>query len=239
MKLRFILAATAIASLAFQSKAQEINTNSEGKFELPPLEYPENALEKAIDAKTVALHHGKHQAGYVANLNKALESVPEFKYAGSLENLISDLSKVPEQIRLAVRNNGGGVWNHAFYWQSFSPEKSEPSKELLNAIKKSFGSMDAFKSNFDSAALKIFGSGWIWLGVDKDGNLKICSTPNQDSPLMGYEISKCQITPIYCVDVWEHAYYIKYNNRRADYLAAIWNIVNWERLSQRYSNAAK
>lgn len=237
MNTRLVLIIASLSSFCICAKALEINTNAKGEFELTPLEYATSALEPAIDTQTVALHHGKHQAAYVANLNKALASVPNFKYEGSLENLISDFSKVPEQVRTAVRNNGGGAWNHAFYWQSFSPKKSETSKEFLDAIKKSFGSMDAFRIQFDAAALKIFGSGWVWLGVDKDGKLQICTTPNQDSPLMSSEICKCQIVPIYAVDVWEHAYYIKYNNRRADYLSALWGIVNWEKLSQRYSKA--
>ena len=207
------------------------------KYTLTELEYPVDALEPWIDAETVAIHHGKHQAAYVANLNKAMEAEPNFKFDGSVEALISNLDAVPESIRTAVRNNGGGVWNHTFYWRGLSPEKSEPSPELMSAIKESFGSFDEFKKQMNAAAVGRFGSGWAWLGVSADGKLKICSTPNQDSPIMGDGAGACKMIPILTIDVWEHAYYLKYQNRRPEYAECIWNIINWKRVSQRYQYA--
>ncbi len=209
------------------------------KYELTPLEYSYDALEPYIDAETVQLHHDKHQATYVNNLNKALASEPNFAFDGSVEELISSLSQVPMSIRNAVRNNGGGVANHEFYWQGLSPIKSHPSDELLSAIKESFGSFENLQKILNDAGLSRFGSGWVWLGVSPDGKLTICSTPNQDSPIMDKEIVSCSIIPILTIDVWEHAYYLKYQNRRADYLNAIWNVINWNRVNQRYENAIK
>ncbi len=209
------------------------------KYTLKELEYPETALEPWIDAETVRIHHGKHQAAYVEKLNAALASEPSFNFNGSAGELISKLDAVPESIKTAVRNNGGGVWNHEFYWRGLSPQKSHPSDELLSAIKESFGSFDNFKKLMTAAAVGQFGSGWAWLGVLPDGRLKICSTPNQDSPIMGAKISPCGMIPILCIDVWEHAYYLKYQNRRADYAEAVWNVINWKRVSDRFEAAVK
>lgn len=220
------------------AQALELNYGKDNmKFELVDLEYNYDALEPAIDKETVAIHHDKHQATYVNNLNNALESVAEFKYEGSLEDLISNLDKVPEKIRTAVRNNGGGVWNHTFYWRGFTPEKTEISPKFKAAIEKAFGSVDEMKKKVNAAGAGQFGSGWVWLGVDKNGELKICSSPNQDGPLMGKAIGACDIIPIFTIDVWEHSYYLKYQNKRADYLNAVWDIVNWKRVSDRFEKA--
>ncbi len=198
-------------------------------FELPALPYEKSALEPHIDAMTMEIHHGKHHAAYVNNLNKALESAPEL--AGkSLEELISNLSAVPESIRGAVRNNGGGHANHTLFWQILSPNGGgAPSGDLANAINAAFGSFDNFKAQFKTAATGRFGSGWAWLVVGSDGSVSITSTPNQDTPVMDGQ------TPILGLDVWEHAYYLKYQNRRPDYVDAFWNVVNWAEVARRYA----
>lgn len=207
------------------------------KYELQPLPYAQNALEPYIDAETVMYHHDKHQAAYVANLNAAFEKAPEFKAPACLRELVSNLDKVPESIRTAVRNNGGGVWNHQFYWNGFTPKKTEPCEKLKKAIDKAFGSFDAFKEKMTAAGLGRFGSGWAWLVAGPDGELDIVSTPNQDAPLMGPAAQTCGRTPLLCIDVWEHAYYLKYKNLRGDYLKAVWNIVNWDEVCARYDKA--
>ncbi len=207
------------------------------KYTLTELEYPVDALEPWIDTETVKIHHGKHQATYVNNLNNILTSNPDFKFEGSLTELVTNLESVPEAIRTAVRNNAGGVWNHEFYWRGLSPEKSHPSDALLLAIKESFGTFENFQKQMSDAALSRFGSGWAWLGVTGEGKLKICSTSNQNSPIMGVSTYPFTIIPILCIDVWEHAYYLKYQNRRADHIGAIWNIINWKRVSQRFDEA--
>ena len=198
-------------------------------FELPALPYEKSALEPHIDAMTMEIHHGKHHAAYVNNLNKALESAPEL--AGkSLEELIINLSAVPESIRGAVRNNGGGHANHTLFWQILSPNGGgAPSGDLANAINAAFGSFDNFKAQFKTAATGRFGSGWAWLVVGSDGSVSITSTPNQDTPVMDGQ------TPILGLDVWEHAYYLKYQNRRPDYVDAFWNVVNWAEVARRYA----
>ncbi len=200
-------------------------------FELPPLPYPYDALEPHIDARTMEIHHGKHHAGYVNNLNKALEAHPDLQ-SRSLEALLSNLEAVPEAIRTAVRNNGGGHYNHSLFWTIMSPNGGgEPSGALAEAIQAAFGSFSAFKEAFTQAALTRFGSGWAWLAVNGSGGLKVLSTPNQDSPLME------GLTPILGLDVWEHAYYLKYQNRRGDYVAAWWNVVNWPEVARRFETA--
>ena len=235
---KFCAAAVLAGGMCVAAYGLDLNYGKDNmKFELVELEYNTNALEPVIDQLTVGTHHGKHQATYVNNLNAALESAPEFKFEGSLEELMSDLGKVPEKIRTAVRNNGGGVWNHTFYWRGFSPEKTEMSPKLKAAIEKAFGSVDEMKKQFNAAGAGRFGSGWVWLGVDPKGELKICTTPNQDSPIMGKEVSGCDIIPIYTIDVWEHAYYLKYLNLRAKHLEAVWDITNWKRVSDRYEKA--
>ena len=198
--------------------------------ELPPLPYAYNALEPHIDQRTMEIHHDKHHAGYVSKLNAALE-----KHAGlgdwSVEKLISQLSEVPEDIRTAVRNNGGGHANHTLFWEIMGPGTGgEPSGDLAKAIKNAFGDSASFKDQFTGAATTRFGSGWAWLSVDS-GKLVVESTPNQDSPLMEGR------TPILGLDIWEHAYYLNYQNRRPDYISAWWNVVNWDAVAQRYADA--
>jgi len=197
--------------------------------QLPPLPYDAAALEPHIDATTMQIHHGKHHAAYVNNLNAALEKHADLA-AKSAEALISDLSAVPEAIRTAVRNNGGGHVNHTMFWQIMGPGKGgAPSGALGDAIKGAFGSFDAFKEQFAKAGMTRFGSGWAWL-VEAGGKLAIESTANQDNPMMDGK------RPIMGVDVWEHAYYLKYQNRRNDYLAAWWNVVNWDEVARRLAS---
>jgi superoxide dismutase, Fe-Mn family len=200
------------------------------KYELPALPYEKNALEPHIDALTMEIHHGRHHQTYVNNLNAALEGHEELS-TQSVEELISKLDQVPESIRTAVRNNGGGHANHSLFWQILSPNGGgTPTGELAQAINDTFGSFDNFKTQFTDAAVKRFGSGWAWLVV-KDGKLAVTSTPNQDSPLME------GATPILGLDVWEHAYYLKYQNKRPDYINAFWNVVNWEEVNKRFVQA--
>jgi len=194
-------------------------------FTLPDLPYPTDALEPHIDKTTMEIHHGKHHNGYVTKLNAAVESldVPD-----DVNALISDLSQIPEDKRTAVRNNGGGHANHSLFWKVMGPDGGgNPDGDLAKAIDDEFGSFDKFKEAFAAAAAGRFGSGWAWLGVKSDGKLCVCSTPNQDNPLMK-GIVECNCTPILGLDVWEHAYYLKYQNKRPDYIAAFWNVVNWE-----------
>lgn len=200
-------------------------------FTLPSLPYSHDALEPHIDAQTMQIHHGKHHQGYVDNLNKAIAGTPH--ESKSLEELVASAGTISP----AVRNNGGGHWNHTFFWESMSPNGGgEPSGKLLEAISRDLESFDAFKEKFSQAGATRFGSGWAWLGV-KDGKLTVCSTPNQDNPLM--DVSECKCTPILGVDVWEHAYYLKYQNKRADYLAAFWNVVDWKKVEERFATASK
>lgn len=198
-------------------------------FTLPSLPYDFNALEPHIDAKTMEIHHGKHHNAYVTNLNAAIDKHPELS-GESLESLITKISALPEDIRTAVRNNGGGHWNHSMFWQWMSANGGQPSEHLTAAIQKSFGSMDKFKEEFNKVAMSRFGSGWAWLCKNKEGNLEICSTANQDNPLM--EGAGCSGTPILGLDVWEHAYYLNYQNRRPDYVSAFWNIINWNKVNE-------
>jgi superoxide dismutase, Fe-Mn family len=198
--------------------------------ELPPLPYPLDALEPHFDAKTMEIHHGKHHAAYVTNLNKAIAGKPELEKK-SIEELIGNLASVPEDIRGAVRNNGGGHANHSMFWKLLAPKAGgSPTGKLADEINSTFGSFDTFKEKFEAAGLGRFGSGWAWLIV-KGGKLEITSTPNQDTPLME------GIKPVLGCDVWEHAYYLKYQNRRADYLKAFWNLVNWSAVTKHYDAA--
>jgi superoxide dismutase, Fe-Mn family len=200
-------------------------------FELPPLPYDYNALEPYIDEQTMRIHHDKHHGTYVTNLNAAIQGNAELE-AMSAEDLIGNLSKVPEDKRAAVRNNGGGHVNHTMFWQIMGPGGGgAPGGALAAAIDREFGSVDALKDAINKAGLGRFGSGWAWL-VLKDGKLSVISTPNQDNPLMDGSGR-----PVFGVDVWEHAYYLKYQNRRADYLAAWWNTVNWNAVADRYAKA--
>lgn len=205
-------------------------------YSLPTLEYAYDALEPHIDARTMEIHHSKHHNAYVTNLNKALEDAgitgPE-----CVCQLCAKLNEIPESIRTAVRNNGGGHANHSFFWKIIGPNGGgAPTGELAQAIDKAFGSFDAFKEKFAAAAASRFGSGWAWLCV-KDGNLAICSTANQDNPWMGESIGGCGGRPILGLDVWEHAYYLKYQNRRPDYIQAFWNVVRWDKVAEYYKKA--
>ncbi len=198
-------------------------------FELAPLPYAHNALEPHIDARTMEIHHGKHHAAYVTNLNKALEGQADLQ-SKSIEELLTSINSLPEGIRNAVRNNGGGHWNHTMFWQIMGPGKGgQPSGDLAAAINAAFGSFDSFKEKFNAAGIGRFGSGWAWLIVEKGGAVSIMSTPNQDNPMMEGK------TAVMGVDVWEHAYYLNYQNRRADYLAAWWNVVDWDAVAARYA----
>ncbi|MBP2078182.1 superoxide dismutase SodA [Oceanobacillus polygoni] len=200
------------------------------KFELPELPYAYDALEPTIDKETMNIHHTKHHNTYVTKLNEALEGHADIQ-ANSVEALISDLNAVPENIRTAVRNNGGGHANHSLFWKLLSPNGGgEPTGELADKINAKFGGLDAFKEQFAAAATGRFGSGWAWLVLD-NGELEITSTPNQDSPLMEGK------TPLLGLDVWEHAYYLNYQNRRPDYISAFWNVVNWDEVAKNYNEA--
>jgi superoxide dismutase, Fe-Mn family len=198
-------------------------------FTLPPLPYAPDALEPHIDKMTMEIHHGKHHNAYVTNLNKALESAPELASKSIEELLANNLAAVPENIRTAVRNNGGGHWNHSMFWQIMGPNAGgAPVGNLANAINAAFGGFDAFKEKFNAAGVGRFGSGWAWL-IKTGSGVEITSTPNQDNPLM-----EGKHAVIGC-DVWEHAYYLKYQNRRPDYLAAWWNVVNWQAAEDRFN----
>ncbi|MBK7113924.1 MAG: superoxide dismutase [Flavobacteriales bacterium] len=197
-------------------------------YSLPDLPYAADALEPHIDAQTMQIHHGKHHNGYVTNLNKALDGSP------LADTPIAELMGKLDMNNAAVRNNGGGHYNHSLFWTVMAPNAGgSPSGELAEAINKDFGSFDAFKEKFATAGATRFGSGWAWLCVHKGGKLEVCSTPNQDNPLMPN--TGCGGTPILAMDVWEHAYYLKYQNRRPDYISAFWNVVNWAEVASRYA----
>ncbi|MEY3590448.1 MAG: hypothetical protein RLZZ466_968 [Bacteroidota bacterium] len=199
-------------------------------FTLSPLPYAHEALEPHIDTLTMQIHHGKHHQAYVDNLNKAIAGTPHENK--SIEQLVKEAGS----ISAAVRNNGGGHWNHTFFWENLAPQAGgQPSGKLADAINAAFGSFTSFQEKFAAAGMTRFGSGWAWLIV-KDGKLEICSTPNQDNPLM--DIAEVKGTPILGVDVWEHAYYLKYQNRRADYLGAFWQVINWNVVAARFEKAS-
>jgi superoxide dismutase, Fe-Mn family len=200
-------------------------------YELPPLPYPSNALEPHIDAKTMEIHHDKHHQAYITNANKALEGHPDLA-AKPVDELLADLSKVPESIRTAIRNNAGGHSNHNFFWKIIGPNAGgNPKGKLAEAINSTFGGFDQFKGELEKAGVGRFGSGWAWLVVNKEGKLQITSTANQDSPISE------GLTPVIGVDVWEHAYYLLYQNRRPDYLKAWWNVVNWDQAEKNFQAA--
>jgi len=228
----FAAAGTAVAAgqiIRSTSKIQHTAAGADGPFTLPELPYPVDALEPHIDARTMEIHHGKHHAGYVANLNRAINEYGEQFRAMTIEDILRDLSRVPEKIRATVRNNGGGHYNHSLFWQMMTKNGgSEPKGDLGRAIAKRFGSFSVFKDEFSRAALGVFGSGWAWLTLDA-GQLRIETTPNQDTPLSAGRM------PLLGLDVWEHAYYLKYQNRRADYVTAWWNVVNWDFVAERYA----
>ena len=199
-------------------------------FELPALAYATDALEPHIDKMTMEIHHGKHHQAYVDNLNKALAGTDSAN--AKIEDILKSISKFP----MAVRNNGGGHYNHSLYWSIMSPNGGgTPSGDLAKAIDAAFGSFDAFKQKFAEAGTTRFGSGWAWLCLKADGTLCVCSSPNQDNPLM--DIAECPGTPLLGMDVWEHAYYLKYQNKRPDYIAAFWNVVNWTVVAERFAKA--
>ena len=199
-------------------------------FELPALPYATDALEPHIDKQTMEIHHGKHHQAYVTNLNKALEGKPEASQ--SIEEIVKNISKFPA----AVRNNGGGHYNHSLFWEVIGPNKGgEPKGELAEAINAAFGSFADFKTKFAEAGATRFGSGWAWLSVGADKKLVVSSTPNQDNPLMS--VAEVKGTPILGMDVWEHAYYLKYQNRRPDYIAAFWSVVNWDAVADKFKKA--
>jgi len=197
-------------------------------FELPKLPYAVDALEPYIDAQTMTIHHDKHHAAYITNLNGALEKHPELA-SKSLESLLAELNGVPEDVRTVVRNHGGGTWNHSMFWEIMAPKAGgAPIGELAKSIEATFGSFDQFKAEFEKAANGRFGSGWAWL-VKKGNGLAVVSTANQDNPISE------GMTPILGIDVWEHAYYLKYQNRRAEYVANWWNVVNWQAVAARFA----
>jgi len=199
------------------------------EFTLPPLPYAFDALEPHIDATTMQIHHGKHHQGYVNGLNAALKDHPEWQ-SRTIEDILRDLNRVPEAVRTAVRNNGGGHYNHTMFWEIMKPGGAKaPSGELASAINAAFGSTDELIKLVNDAALKRFGSGWSWLVKDQNGRLLVYSTANQDSPLTDKHV------PLLGVDVWEHAYYLKYRNLRADYLKAWWNVLNWDEVAKRFA----
>src|SRR5216110_4072125 len=207
-------------------------------YELPKLSYAYDALEPHIDARTMEIHHTKHHQAYIDNVNKAIKGKADLEKK-SVEDLISDLKSVPEDIRGVVRNNGGGHANHSFFWKIMGPNAGgAPTGKLGDDIKSTFGSFEAFKEKFEAAGVGRFGSGWAWLVVHQ-GKLEIVSTANQDNPIMGKAIAGCEGRPILGVDVWEHAYYLKYQNKRPDYLKAIWNVVNWTEVACLYDAAKK
>lgn len=208
-------------------------STEDGAFILPPLNYDYAALEPYIDTLTMQIHHDKHHAGYVTKLNDALAKAPELK-GKSLQDLLTHISEMPEAVRTAVRNNGGGHWNHSFFWEMMSPKaaSSSMSDKLKSAIKAKWNDLDTLKSEFNKSAGSLFGSGWAWIVKDNDAKLSIITTANQDNPLM--DVSAQRGKPILGVDVWEHAYYIKHQNKRAEYLADIWNVIDWNKVSAWY-----
>jgi Fe-Mn family superoxide dismutase len=205
-------------------------------YELPPLPYPKDALEPSFDALTMEIHHDKHHGAYVTNLNKAVAGKADLEKK-SVEELIAGLDSVPADIRGPVRNNGGGHANHSMFWKLLGPKAGgAPTGALASAINSTFGGFDALKEKIEAAGMARFGSGWAWLVVNH-GKLEVVSTANQDSPLMGKAIAGCEGKPVFGVDVWEHAYYLKYQNRRAEYLKAFWNVINWSQAEKNYEAA--
>jgi Fe-Mn family superoxide dismutase len=237
MTRREALHTTALASAAIISTSGISVANAQpapaatGPHKLPALPYAFDALEPHIDAKTMEIHHGKHHQAYVTNLNKALQGQQAFA-AKPIQDLVKDINSVPENIRAAVRNNGGGHYNHSLFWQMLKKGSGEPKGEISKAIDSTFGSYTKFKEAFTDAATKVFGSGWAWLSLDGK-QLKIESTPNQDSPLMLGRL------PLLGLDVWEHAYYLKYQNRRPEYIAAFFNVINWDFVTERFREVGK
>ncbi|MDX1981198.1 MAG: superoxide dismutase [Bryobacteraceae bacterium] len=227
MTRRNLLVTGAFAALPSFAPAQ-----AQPSATLPKLPYATDALEPFIDARTMEIHHGKHHQAYVDNLNKALSTQPQLA-SQPLEKLLGNLNTVPESIRTAVRNNGGGHVNHSLFWQTLGKGKSRPGGRLQAAVNKAFGGQTGLEEKLRAAGLTVFGSGWVWVTPQGKDSLQIETSPNQDSPLMAGR------TPLFGIDVWEHAYYLKYQNRRADYLAAVVQVINWDFLSQRYQELTK
>jgi len=219
--------ATLPSALAQTNPAAPVAAAPSGPFTLPPLPYAYDALEPYIDARTMEIHHDKHHAAYVANLNKAVAEFPEVAKM-SVEAMLKDLNAIPEKIRTAVRNNGGGHFNHSLFWQMLKKDGGEPTGDLAKAVDSAFGNFSAFKEKFSKAAAGQFGSGWAWLAIDANGQLSIEPTANQDSPISQGK------QPLLGVDVWEHAYYLKYQNRRPEYVAAFFHAINWGFIAERY-----
>ncbi|TAH26083.1 MAG: superoxide dismutase [Cytophagales bacterium] len=234
MKRRSFISQSLLASgLIFNapSYALALNLRSNYKIDLPPLPYEYDALEPYIDKLTMQIHHTKHHTAYIKNLNKELEANAQLQ-GKSIEQICESVGK----FNVAVRNNAGGHYNHSLFWKLLSPIKTTPSEQLLKAIQKDFGSLEQMKLALNDTAKSRFGSGWAWL-IYRQGKLSVCSTPNQDNPLM--DISECKGYPLIAIDVWEHAYYLQYQNKRADYIDAFWNIINWQEVNNRYSLAIK
>jgi Fe-Mn family superoxide dismutase len=230
----FLLGAN-VSSFVLESYALAENTpnGATSVIELPPLPYPYDALEPHIDARTMQFHHDQHHATYVKNLNAALDKYPKLKNQ-SVEELLQNLDRIPKDIRTTVRNNGGGHVNHSMFWKIMKPNGGgEPTGEIATAINQTFGNFGNFKKQFNEAGASRFGSGWVWLVRNKNGKLEITTTANQDSPVMENQY------PIFGNDVWEHAYYLKYQNRRPEYLDAWWNVVNWDEINRRFADARK
>ncbi len=220
----------AAGALTFGLNGNAVGSN-EYPYTLPALPYGFNALEPFIDEKTMMIHHGKHHQTYTDKLNAALEKFPDYQSKG-LQNLFAQITLLPVELKTAIQNNGGGYWNHSFFWQILSPVKKEPSEELLAAITKSFENMDKLKSEMIAAGLSVFGSGWVWLIETAQKDLKIVTTTNQNNPMMGDANDKG--APILGIDVWEHSYYLKYQNKRVEYFNGIWNVIDWHRVSALY-----
>lgn len=221
--------------LAADSPAEPMKPGADGVFAAAALPYAYDELQPSIDEATMKLHHDKHYAAYTKNLNAALEQAPELK-SKSIEELLADTKSLPESVRRAIRNNGGGFYNHSLFWLMMTPDSTgKPEGALAEAIDKKFGSFDAFKEQFSKEAGAIFGSGWAWLIVTPDGELAITTTPNQDSPIM--DVAEVKGKPVLGLDVWEHAYYLKYKNVRADYIKDWWDVVNWKTASDLYDAA--
>ncbi|KSV75958.1 hypothetical protein N185_16050 [Sinorhizobium sp. GW3] len=226
-----VVALAAVSRTSFaQSQPQSKVTGEKEPFTLPALPYAPNALERVIDAETMSLHHGKHHAAYVKNLNEAAKLAPQIS-EHPIEHVLANLNMVPESVRAVVRNNMGGHANHSMFWQIMSGSGGIPQGDILGAITRDLGGLDKMKADFDAAGARLFGSGWVFVTVSAAGKLAIETTPNQDTPLMAGK------RVLFGNDVWEHSYYLRYQNRRADYLRAWWDVVNWTKLSERYSQA--
>jgi len=240
LRRHFIIKSSALALSLSTLKIFASNSQTSMSYTLPPLAYPTNALEPHIDVATMEIHHGKHHNAYVTNLNAALAKEPSFAAGTDVNALIADLSKVPESIRTAVRNNAGGHANHTLFWNLLSPNGGgEPVGALADAINKTFGGLEGekgLKALFKTAATGRFGSGWAWLIVKADKSIAVTSTPNQDSPLMK-GVADVNGQPVLALDVWEHAYYLKYQNRRPDYIDAFWKVIDWKKANELYVKA--